>query len=160
MTISRNDASVEKRGPDRIYLEPPCAEYRGDGRQWCEDNVWPTDDVDDCPECQLGGVEYIRADLATLPSVEQIRAEAFEEAAKVAEERAVICKDAVQKIEAGELYRETAEMALATERCAMFEASHIARAIRAMKGNIDHCGIVEVNPDDFDVEKVKGNNDE
>jgi len=31
----------------RIYLAPSCCYTDGDGRQWCEDQVWP---CADCPD--------------------------------------------------------------------------------------------------------------
>ena len=46
--------------PDRIYLQPDCCtDYLGEGRHWCQDNVWPTSS-----DCDKPGVEYVRADLA------------------------------------------------------------------------------------------------
>ena len=55
--------SERTNDPERIYLEPPP--YSPEGRQWCADDVWPLDG--DGP----GGVEYVRADLATLRSEAQ-----------------------------------------------------------------------------------------
>jgi hypothetical protein len=49
--------------PQRIWLQPRSCVDEGEGRQWCEDNVWPMDDGD------AQGVEYVRADLTrTEPS--------------------------------------------------------------------------------------------
>ena len=42
----------------RIYLQPRCCVDENEGRQWCQDNVWPNDS-----ECEETGVEYVRADL-------------------------------------------------------------------------------------------------
>ena len=33
--------------PRVIYLAPRCCYSAGEGRQWCEDNVWP---CSDCPD--------------------------------------------------------------------------------------------------------------
>ena len=33
--------------PRVIYLAPRCCYTDGEGRQWCEDNVWP---CSDCPD--------------------------------------------------------------------------------------------------------------
>ncbi len=60
------------------------------------------------------------------------RNDALEEAANVADSRSAVCDDACQKIKAGVLYQNTPD-ALATERSASLEASHIAAEIRAMK---------------------------
>lgn len=46
--------------PSRIYLQPDCCVSPCEGRQWCEDNVWPIDEA----ECDKPGIEYVRADLA------------------------------------------------------------------------------------------------
>ncbi len=35
--------------PRSIYLAPRCCYTEGEGRMWCEDNVWP---CDDCPDPQ------------------------------------------------------------------------------------------------------------
>ena len=48
--------------PDRIYLEPDTGDP--DNRTWSEDALWPLPGSGDDRE----GVEYIRADLATLPN--------------------------------------------------------------------------------------------
>jgi hypothetical protein len=45
--------------PERIYLEPACCVSPMEGRQWCEDNVWPVD----AASCEAMGIEYVRADL-------------------------------------------------------------------------------------------------
>ncbi len=67
------------------------------------------------------------------PELDAAYRRGVEDAAKVADDRAAICFDAVAKIEAGTLYpnRPRAETA-ATERCAGMEAAHIARSIRAL----------------------------
>ena len=44
---------------ERIWLEPPCADLKEEGRMWCKDDVWGT-----CEECGEKAVEYIRLDLA------------------------------------------------------------------------------------------------
>lgn len=52
---------------EAIYLEPKQDDpnnYNIEGRQWCQDNVWPTDPVED----ERSGVKYIRADI-----VEELR---------------------------------------------------------------------------------------
>ncbi|QPQ55557.1 hypothetical protein IC614_02850 [Allosphingosinicella flava] len=88
-----------------------------------------------CCHCQTVPWRKVAALSTKAPAqgdVERIRAEALEEAAKVAEARAAICEDAIQKIKAGELYPNTSALAGATERCAMHEASHIAKEIRAL----------------------------
>jgi hypothetical protein len=41
-----------------IWLECKCAENGYEGRQWCQDNVF-----ENCEECGLKPVKYIRADL-------------------------------------------------------------------------------------------------
>lgn len=56
-----------------------------------------------------------------------------EACAKIAEERAAICADAVAKIDAGQLYAGM-QHARATEECARLEASHIACLIRREPG--------------------------
>lgn len=44
---------------ERIYLQPGCCVDPGEGRLWCEDNVWPI-----FGDCDQKGVEYVRADIA------------------------------------------------------------------------------------------------
>ena len=56
-----------------------------------------------------------------------------EACARIADERAAVCADAVAKIEAGELYAGI-PTARATEDCARLEALHIARLIRREPG--------------------------
>lgn len=57
--------------------------------------------------------------------------------AKVADDRAAICADAVAKIEAGDLYPGI-PTARASETCARMEAEHIARLIRNGPSAIRH----------------------
>ncbi len=45
--------------PEHIFLSPRCDECNCD-REWC------TEPGDQCDECNLPWVEYIRADLVTL----------------------------------------------------------------------------------------------
>ena len=43
--------------PRIIYLAPACCYTDGEGRQWCEDNVWP---CRDCPDPKMARVaKYI-----------------------------------------------------------------------------------------------------
>lgn len=42
-----------------IYLSPKCCDG-GDGRQWCQDNVWP---CTDCPEPAKAVASVYRLDL-------------------------------------------------------------------------------------------------
>lgn len=44
---------------ERIWLEPQCCVDPGEGRAWCQDDVWPIGDCDS----HAPGVEFIRADL-------------------------------------------------------------------------------------------------
>lgn len=55
--------------------------------------------------------------------------------AAMADHRAAICADAVAKIDAGQLYKNS-PTARATEDCARMEAEHIARLIRRDPGAI------------------------
>jgi hypothetical protein len=85
---------------ERIWLQHPNEADEYEGRRWCEDKVWPDDPEDGEP------TEYVRADLhaAALAEIERlrmrvenarlagdlrlhdnIRNDALEEAAKVAE---------------------------------------------------------------------------
>ena len=45
---------------ERIWLAPKCCSDPGEGRQWCQDKVWP---LDDCPD-DGEPTEYVRADIA------------------------------------------------------------------------------------------------
>lgn len=53
---------TREAAPDRIFLQPECAvDPYGEGRQWCEDDVW-----EECgePGCECKAVRYVREDLA------------------------------------------------------------------------------------------------
>jgi hypothetical protein len=41
------EAASHSSDPRVIYLAPRCCYSDGEGRQWCEDNVWP---CSDCPD--------------------------------------------------------------------------------------------------------------
>lgn len=89
------DVTVTQEEPERIYLQPrQCYDPSGyDGRQWCEDPVWP----DNCGcDCERQGVPvcYVREDIsattlaakeaelaAALAKVEKLRAALAELAA-------------------------------------------------------------------------------
>ena len=50
-----------------IWLQPWCnacettgGRFGGDGRQWCQDNVW-----DKCDECEREAVRYVLAPIKT-----------------------------------------------------------------------------------------------
>ena len=51
--------------PERIWLQAAVDACPREGRQWCEDKVWPDDDNDQEP------TEYIRADLFTALTAER-----------------------------------------------------------------------------------------
>ncbi len=55
--------------PERIGLQNRADVYPGDGRQWCEDKVWPENDDEEEP------VEYIRADIAAAHTRAAVEAE-------------------------------------------------------------------------------------
>lgn len=55
--------SLSEREPERIYLQPRCAEDACEGRMWCRDDVWGT-----CEECGLPSAQYVRADLYEVQS--------------------------------------------------------------------------------------------
>jgi hypothetical protein len=83
--------------------------------------------------------------LRTIDLAQAILAER-EACARIADERAAICADAVAKIEAGDLYAGIATAA-ATESCASLEASHIARLIRRDLGAPPHRALtITANP--------------
>jgi hypothetical protein len=63
--------------PERIYLEPACCVSPMEGRQWCEDNVWPVD----AASCEAMGIEYVRADL-TRPLTGGVTEDAIEAGVK------------------------------------------------------------------------------
>lgn len=51
------DARKITEGHSVIYLQPLCCvDWQGEGRQWCEDDVWP------CDHCEqaCGGIRYVR----------------------------------------------------------------------------------------------------
>lgn len=54
---------------ERIWLENPNQPFGHDGRQWCQDKVWPQFDGD------LEPVEYIRADIAAAHTRAAVEAE-------------------------------------------------------------------------------------
>src|SRR5437868_10340340 len=56
-----------------IWLEPKCSDVCGDGRSWCQDDVW-----EKCDECGSPAVKYIRADLAALTSPAPAGGEPFD----------------------------------------------------------------------------------
>lgn len=43
----------------KIYLAPPCCYSEGEGRQWCQDNVWP---CNDCPDTTKAAPSVYRLD--------------------------------------------------------------------------------------------------
>lgn len=52
-----------------IWLQPWCAECdknSGDGRQWCEDDIW-----EQCSECDERSVKYVIAVDGELPAGEK-----------------------------------------------------------------------------------------
>jgi hypothetical protein len=46
--------------PRVIYLAPRCCYVEGEGRLWCEDNVWPCDDCPDRTKARVA--KYILGD--------------------------------------------------------------------------------------------------
>lgn len=71
----------ELKGPERIFLEPLCCVGSNEGRQWCEDNVWPTDS-----DCDATGVEYVRAEaISSLEAERDARGKMVERAISIME---------------------------------------------------------------------------
>lgn len=51
---------ITQAGPETIFLQPECCvDWSGEGRQWCEHDVWGDDCEDHSP-----AVEYVRKDIA------------------------------------------------------------------------------------------------
>jgi hypothetical protein len=59
MTPTSALAEAVATDPERIWLQPACCVDPNSGRLWCEDSVWP-----DADDCNVIGVEYVRADRA------------------------------------------------------------------------------------------------
>lgn len=105
------------------------------GDQDCD---WPNCGCDPHAERVISGLrEHGFMDPDTVKEFEaetrdEARRKAIDQCAAIADERAAICADAVAKIKAGELYKETAKTSVQTENCARLEAVHIAELIRAL----------------------------
>jgi len=79
--------------------------------------------------------EHVRARLIARALVEAQR-RGMRAALGVARNRVDICADAVEKVKSGDLYPDI-PTALASERCAHLEASHIYAAIRKLMESSD-----------------------